>query len=319
MSPSPRKRALPLIRAARRPPCRHLGDVVAGCATCGPGGKTRECDVFGSCTLERTKGKELPVCADCTEYVADPDLLPAYPLLVPPPPPLALFRTNQREALVTVAAGEVGRELLAITGPAMRRFADRVGADFVALDWPGHPAWPMSAKFAIPRALDHYERILYADADVLFRPGCVNPFDLCGPGEMGVVDELHYHRANPRHRREAEYQGFRRRMGFREIPHLPWYFNAGVMVAPRSHKHLLEPPARPIVVGHCAEQDHTNARLLDSGLPYRLLDRRANWNLWSDPEFRSAPPDAVLHWSGAGGDPARRLAGIRAALRRGES
>ncbi len=49
---------------------------------------------------------------------------------------------------------------------------------------------------------------------------------------------------------------------------------------------------------HCAEQNHTICALLGSGLPYKLLDRRANWQHWTDKGFEAAPDDAILHWSG---------------------
>lgn len=215
-------------------------------------------------------------------------------LTVPQPPPLNLSRTSDI-ALVTVAVGPEAAAMLAITEPYMRDYARRVAADFVKLDWPGHPAWPMSAKFGIARALDHYHCIAYVDADVLLRPGCVNLFTQCKPWEMGVVDALPFHRQNPKSTAEANHHEFRRSMGFPAVD-LPWYFNAGVMVVPKSHRELLLPPMTPMPNGFCSEQDHTNARLLDSGLPYKLLDRRCNWLWWTG--LDDAPPDAVLHFAG---------------------
>lgn len=229
---------------------------------------------------------------------------------VPQPPPLDLHPARDR-ALATVVVGDEAKACFAASGPHMRAYAESVGADLVVLDWPGHPDWPMSAKFAIGRVLDHYDRIIYADADVLFRPGCVNLFEMCAPHEMGVADELPWHRSQPQHGRERQYLEFRRETGFAPVKHLPWMFNAGVMVVPRSHRDLLLPPEKPIKVHHCSEQDHTNARLLDSGMPYRLLDRRCNWQNWTDHGFKSAPAEAVLHWSGAGGDRVSRADQIR--------
>jgi hypothetical protein len=75
------------------------------------------------------------------------------------------------------------------------------------------------------------------------------------------------------------------------------------------------PPDKPMPVNHCSEQDHTNARLLDSGMKYRLLDRRANWQNWTDPGFLAAPHDAVLHFSGGGDMRRSRISDIRAFAR----
>lgn len=227
-------------------------------------------------------------------------------IVIPQPPAINLTPRFDR-AIVTVVTGSEGRSLWAITGPSMRAYARSIGADLVVLDWPGHPAWAMSAKFAIPRALDHYERIAYLDADVLCRPGALNLFDLCSPDEFGAYDELPYHRAQPQHKQEQRYLDFRKRLGFPTVDPIPFYVNAGVMVIPRRYAPLLLPPTRPLIPGHTEEQDHTNARLLDAmldgQLKYRLLDRRANWQSWTDCSkgiFAAAPKDALLHFSGGG-------------------
>lgn len=222
-------------------------------------------------------------------------------LLIPQPPPLDLRPTRPR-AVVTVVVGAEAEACHAAGERHLRAYAERVGADLVVLRWPGHPAWPMSAKFAVARTLDHYERIAYVDADVLLRPGCVDLFAMCAEGEFGFVDELAWQRAYPAFRREDRYQRFRAAMGFKPAAALPWYGNTGVMVVPESHRELLLSPDTPMPVEHCAEQDWIGARLLDSRLPYRLMDRRANWQNWTDPGFAAAPADAVLHWSGAGRD-----------------
>lgn len=240
---------------------------------------------------------------------------------VPSPPTLTLTPASTR-AVVTVAVGEEGQRLHAATGEHLCAYAERVGADLVILDWHGHPDWPMSAKFAIPRVLDHYDRIAYVDADVLLRPAAPNLFDLCPADHFGAVDELPWHRAQPRFGREKGYLEFRRRLGFRDVPHLPWYFNCGVYVCPREYQWLLLPPPGPIPAAHCSEQDLVNARLLDACLlgavRVRQLDRRANWQNWTDHGFAAAPADAVLHWSGAGDGRQDRAAEIRAwAGRRG--
>lgn len=296
-------------------PCVHLGERIPGrpCGStlhrCGYDGAT--CSRFVKCT-----GADR-VCSQCPHRKTDESGAAARKpfagprrVVVPAPPDLKLA-PRRRRAVVTVAVGDEGRDLFSATAGHMKAYADRLEADFVVLDWPGHPTWPMSAKFALGRVLDYYDRIAYVDADVLLRPGCVDLFDMCAPDEMGVVDELPYHRMSPQFGREAGYHKFREKMKLQPIKYLPWYFNAGVVVVPRSHKELLLPPPNPIPVSHCGEQDHTNSRLYDTGMKYRLMDRRANWQIWTDHEFRSAPPDAILHWSGAGSARSGRVTSIR--------
>lgn len=284
------------------PLCEYEGSVVESCKTCNSGQRDVRLCLHPTadrdfCTRGRVSDK-VQSCMDCTDHSHRPKPQSGW-VYVPYPPELKL-QPRKKYALVTVVVGEEGERLHASSGPAMRAYADRMGVDIVVLRWPGHPDWPMSAKFGIGRVLDHYERIAYVDADVLLRKSSVNLFDMCNPDEMGVVDELQFHRMQPKLGREVAYQQFRKDMGFQTVRHLPWYFNAGVMVVPRSHSSLLLPPPIPMPTLHCAEQDHTNAMLLDSGMKYRLMDRRANWQNWTDHEFRSAPTDAILHWSGAG-------------------
>ena len=229
---------------------------------------------------------------------ARPPLSAAPLVTVPGPPPLAL-RPRWPRAVVTVAHGPEGEELLAVSGPLMAAYAARLRADFVVLDWPGPPAWPMGAKFGIGRALEHYARVLYADADVLFMPGCPNLFGETPAGHWGGYDDRPYLTA----RRQAaavldELTGLRVQQGLGYAPPPPWYLNTGVFVCDRAHRGVLAPPAGPIPASHLSEQHLFNARLLDAGGPVRLLDRACNYQWWTDAGFTDPPRRAVLHFSG---------------------
>jgi hypothetical protein len=219
-----------------------------------------------------------------------------------------------RKALVTVAAGQRGRELLAVSRPLMERYAARVGADFLVLDWPGHPDWPMSCKYAIATVLEHYDRLAYVDADVILPPGCVDLFAACPEGAFGAVDELPWHLRHPRHGILRHYRAFRQAHGFPDLPEPPYYLNCGVFVASKHHAPWLLPPRYALEVHNLSEQHHTNAALLASGAWVYPLPEICNHQHWTDHNFRNAPPDAVLHLSGMAHAPRlalmRRLAGL---------
>ncbi len=222
-------------------------------------------------------------------------------VLVPQPPPLTLSPTS-KVALVTVAVGEEGKALLDISRPFMEAYAARLGIDFVVVDWPGHPSWPMSSKFGIGRILDHYERIIYLDADVLPRPGCVDLLSLCPEQSLGACDELQFQYKQPQHGILKHYQILRQEIGH-DITIIPsWYFNAGVMVVPRRYQYLLFPPLYPLPIRHLTEQEHTNAIALRDGIDFFPLSRECNWQQWTDHGFRQSPPNAILHFSGMLGE-----------------
>ncbi len=223
-------------------------------------------------------------------------------IVIPSPPYDLNLTPTTDKALVTVVVGQLGEEMFSITKPYMERYAKRLGLDFVVLTWEGHYNFPMSAKFAIPRTLMYYKRIAYVDADVFLRTGCVNLFDSCNEDEVGIYDEGPFYLDKPIFaQREHELIAFRKEMGFPEVV-LPWMLNCGIMVIPRYAAEFFPTPTQPIKVHHCAEQDWFNSTLLQAYLSgkvkIRLIDRRYNWEHWTDQECRRAPKEAVLHCSG---------------------
>lgn len=314
------KPPLPPERRDRLPDCQFLGGYTGQTVACPTGCKAKfkvyECSLHGTCTLADAGQGVTACCQTCPDKTPTPARNVNW-LIVPPAPRLELQPVLKR-AVVTIAAGAEAEALHAISGPLMAAYADRIGADFRVLDWPGHPLWPMSSKYAIPRALDDhlYERIVYLDADVLVPPGAVDLLKLCEPDEFGAFDELPFIRRQPQFHQEASAQQYRDAMKFPRVETLPFYFNCGVMVASRQHRDYLEAPTAPMPIGHCSEQHHTNAVLLDAYLAgltkIKALDRRANWQNWT-PDFDQAPPDALRHYSSGGPRRKRRIADMREA------
>lgn len=265
--------------------------------------------IQSQCSHENTTGtnRHGAKCPDC-DLLTGPPKKPDDYVIVKEAPNLMIKNRGNSKALVTVNVGKTGNGPFAISEPLMRRYAERVGADFLVLDWPGHPDWPMSCKFAIPRALDYYDRIAYVDADVVLRDGCVNLFDMCAEDEFGALDELDLHRERPWLGVEAGYRKLRSEMGFEQRKDIPWYFNLGVMVVPWKFRHFIDAPYQPILVHQLSEQNHSNARLLDGNAKIRMLDKRCNWMHWIR-GFDEAPDDAILHFAGMSGE--ARLSAMR--------
>lgn len=210
------------------------------------------------------------------------------------PKPLNLTPTA-KTAIVTAATGRRGRELLEVSGPLLRAYAARLGADFVTLTRK-HPSYALSVKWGIRRVLEHYERIVFLDADILVPADAPDLFDLCRVSHIGASDELPWlTMANPKVL--DEYQRVRTGQGKQRVP-CSQYFNSGVIVASQYHADLFGPPPGPAPVHHCLEQHWWNARLYDTATPVTVLPREANWQWWTDREFKVAPSNAMLHFSG---------------------
>jgi hypothetical protein len=219
------------------------------------------------------------------------DMWPWKRVVVPRPPKLDVSPASDK-AVVTVVVGHEAKTCFSVSGEHMQAYADRIGADFVVLSWPGHKDWPMSCKYAVARVLDVYERIIYLDADVLVSPTSPDLFQLVGSDEFGGVDELAFHLTNEDDVTVQNYRSTRYCLGYSDLEP-PWYINAGVVVVPRSLQWLLEPPECPVPVDHCTEQDLLNIRLLEEGVPVKFLDKMCNWHTVSG----DAPEGAILHFS----------------------
>lgn len=216
------------------------------------------------------------------------------PVQFDPPGPIALTPKSSI-AVVTVAAGPNGEELLAISEPGLRAYAARCNADFLVLRPPLNIRFPLAAKWHVAGVLDHYSRIAFIDADVLVPSTAASIFDAVPLGSFGVVDELRYVlRGWPG--LIAGYQRFREGQGLGRA-YVPHYLNSGVYVAEKQHKAALAHPAKPTHVDHCTEQHQLNAMLDTLGVPVHLLAEKWNYQWWPRQSFADAPPDAMLHFS----------------------
>lgn len=81
-------------------------------------------------------------------------------------------------AIVSGVSGEAYKSLAGVTWPAMRRYADRFGAEFVGEELKQIPRPVSWAKLpAIAAALSRYDEVLWLDADVCVRLASRNIFE----------------------------------------------------------------------------------------------------------------------------------------------
>lgn len=151
--------------------------------------------------------------------------------------------------VITVATGTEHEELVKISGPLMKRYADRIGADFIALTGSTQPWWGLE-KFRIRPFVERYDRTLFLDADIIVRDWSPSLFEVVPVGFVGMHDDallcgLDW---SVRDRRElCESQG---------VPDWqPHYLrNTGVVVCDQMHADIWTPMRRPFPGRHCDEQ-----------------------------------------------------------------
>lgn len=196
--------------------------------------------------------------------------------------------------LLTIAVGPEYSRIGQLTHPSLRRYAERIGADFRAITEPRlavtTPHWE---KFQIAELLDEYDRVLYMDTDLIVREDCPSLFDVVPEDRLGMFNEA------PFAPRSLELLIDCCRQYGVSLP--GWdgkYYNSGVMVISRRHQHLFRKPEKEVVSFY--EQTYLNMKLALHQVPMHDLRHEYNRMTCMDAvigQHRLACP--VVHYAGA--------------------
>lgn len=91
--------------------------------------------------------------------------------------------------LVCTITSHVYEPMRAIVYPMLKRYAHRVGADFAAIEDLIHVEDPVLDKFRVADFLDHYDRLIYFDSDMVVRGDCPNLFELVPEHMLAAYEE----------------------------------------------------------------------------------------------------------------------------------
>jgi hypothetical protein len=163
-----------------------------------------------------------------------------------------------KNAVVTLCIGDEFKKLSELTHPIIKKYADKIGADFINLDSQrlstSTPHWE---KFRIFNLLEDYERIIYLDTDVIIREDCPNLFEIVPESQLGMFNEAPYTD------RGKELMADICRLY--EIKLDKWngkYYNSGVMVISQVHKHLFRKPVKEYA--NFYEQSYLNMKIAEA-------------------------------------------------------
>jgi hypothetical protein len=252
------------------------------------------------------------------QFIKDPSLLGTFSLrttTVLPFTPLPEPHSRRSDvAVVTWVAGEAAYRWFSITGPAMKRYADRVGADFVVLDGFGGQPYLLANKFRVRQVLTQYgyEAVLFVDADALIQDHCLDFFSLIPQGHIGMLDEtaLYDEWMLAQYRREAlalvaSQNG---RLNGDEVASPR---NSGLYYLPASLADVLVAPLDPFPIcgrnGATVEQTWTSLQVARSSAPvFELCYPLHHWVWYADQSENLAKNAMVLHFAGLGDSPEAR-------------
>jgi hypothetical protein len=139
----------------------------------------------------------------------------------------------------------------------MKRYADRVNADYKALGPTSTPQpWWGLEKFRVglPAHIRGYDQILYVDADVIIQEDAPDIFDLHESGKVLISDDLP---CVIEQNNTGWTQPDLDRMLNSQIGHsieVKRCLNSGVILFDQSTADIWTPPPKPFTPSHCAEQ-----------------------------------------------------------------
>ncbi len=174
-------------------------------------------------------------------------------------------------AVCTLTVGDFYDKLAVASHPTLEAYAEKCGADFVVRRFLTTEIAAYSKLDLIRRLLNHYERVLFVDTDILIRHDAPNLFDLVLPEYFAAFNE------GDLFPERMDAKALWTKESGTEL-NKAWladkiYFNTGVMLVSRCHAEIFADPEKPI--NNFGEQTFLNHQIFVSGtkvycLPYRF-------------------------------------------------
>jgi hypothetical protein len=203
-------------------------------------------------------------------------------------------RRNPRLVL-TIAVGRQFSKLLKLTRPLMEAYANRCGADFLALTNQQFDQWQRE-KFRVFDFAQQYDQTLFVDADVVIRDTCPDLFKEYAGVDVAMHDDYGYITyphdptwAAPDHDAVMRSQELSTKWNGK-------MWNSGLVLTSRRAAEIWKPPPHRLPSTEVSEQwwvQHQAESFIVVDLPSEL-----NWQWWF-PSFGSRVDAAhVVHVSG---------------------
>ena len=180
--------------------------------------------------------------------------------------------SGKTKAIVTIATGRDFLDLLQITGPTIKAYADRCQADYIALTNSTKSWWGIE-KFRTRHFVEQYEEVLFVDADCIIKESCPSLFGqdcyLMIHDDAPYLQSLDWLRSE----RKQVYTA----IGM-EYDNSDTCLNSGVVYTRKSAASVWTAPPENIPTSHCAEQIIVEQQAIKHG--YELLDSRFNWQFY---------------------------------------
>jgi hypothetical protein len=240
-------------------------------------------------------------CGDRQTWLND-----AYPY--PPvwqPTVEAIPKPTSDRLVITIAVGEKYSRILDLARPLMEAYAKKCNADFVALTNQTQRWWGLE-KFRVKAFQQHYDRVMFVDADVLIKPETPDLFKIVDPQRIGMHNDNPY---NPGGTSmdvgnegwlNAERAGLLNSQGvYLDAYDEPVCQNSGVVVCSKHHD-IWNGMTKPFPMKHCDEQFWIEYQA--QKYPIQQLSYRFNNQYWFGERFhKQCPRSHIIHFAGCAG------------------
>jgi lipopolysaccharide biosynthesis glycosyltransferase len=239
---------------------------------------------------------------------------PSWVLVVEPEEPVIVPQKDT--AVIMLAAGPSGREMAQFTGPAAKRYAEKIGSDFVMIG--GEVAnlkFPCGDKFRIRHYAKYYRRSIYIDADVFIRKNAPNLFEIVPEGTVGMTDTFFTHikpyKKHPNPNFDVirdwvipEVSEIMLSQGEEPTPsQIKKHWNSGLIVLdPDLAQKYFEPMKRPCPPFWCSEEHWCRRNIDVHELIISEIPTSIHWGWWWDQDFKEFEQSnaSFLHLAGMG-------------------
>lgn len=180
-------------------------------------------------------------------------------------------RPNSSRAIILVAPNDIAKEQFEITGPRIKEYAYKCGADLIVLEDDHFPDWPMANKWRIVEHAQQYDRVLYLDVDIVINPYAPDIFKFFNGNLWWVYDESH---DIPDLARSTYWINHTEVCVSQGVPVPRWCCNGGVLLFSGSQAHLYQPPKKPWDKIWCFDQSILSSTLNQNEFGFMS----ASWN-----------------------------------------
>ena len=198
--------------------------------------------------------------------------------------------TGRTRCIVTVATGSKFRELLEVTRPSLKAYAEKCNADFVELTNQTELWWGLE-KFRARHFVDQYEETVFIDADCVINPKAPSIFGR--PESLALHDSYKF--LNDAEWLKSERNLLASVLGM-EFEQRDAGLNSGVVYARREAAAVWTRPPDNIPTSHTAEQTFVEQSAFKIG--YSNLEDEWNWQIYFRDFWRHAPDAWIVHFAG---------------------